>query len=93
MGKSRASSIAVDSNASVGHPSLSKDDKILYFAGELTQGVGGKDIFMTTYDEKREWEEAQSRSVSIQVVMNYIHTYTATDTSTFLLTVCREWVV
>lgn len=57
--------IAVDSNASVGHPSLSKDDKILYFAGELTQGVGGKDIFMTTYDRrKREWKAPVALSIN-----------------------------
>ncbi|MEY2963716.1 MAG: hypothetical protein RL754_977 [Bacteroidota bacterium] len=48
--------IAVDSGASVGHPALSPDDNILYFAGELASGKGGKDIYMTTYDRRRrEW--------------------------------------
>ena len=49
--------IAIDSGASVGHPALSRDDKTLYFAGELADGMGGKDIYMTTYDRRaREWK-------------------------------------
>ena len=40
--------IALDSGASIGHPALSADDNILYFAGELANGKGGKDIYMTT---------------------------------------------
>ncbi len=49
--------IAIDSGASVGHPALSQDDKTLYFAGELSDGMGGKDIYMTTYDRRaREWK-------------------------------------
>lgn len=48
-----------DSSISVGHPSLSPDDKILYFAGDLDGSVdGSKDIWMTTYNRrKKEWEK------------------------------------
>jgi len=57
--------IAVDSNASVGHPALSLDDKVLYFAGELSGGKGGKDIYMTTYDRRRrEWKQPTSLGIN-----------------------------
>lgn len=48
-----------DSSHSVGHPSLSPDDKILYFAGDIENSVeGSKDLWMTTYDRrKKEWKE------------------------------------
>lgn len=57
--------IALDSGASVGHPALSPDDKILYFAGELTNGKGGKDIYMTTYNRRaREWNTPESLNIN-----------------------------
>lgn len=48
-----------DSSVSVGHPSLSPDDKILYFAGNLPGAVdGSKDLWMTTYDRREKaWKE------------------------------------
>ena len=68
--------IAVDSNASVGHPALSPDDKILYFAGELSGGKGGRDIYMTTYDRRRrEWKEPTSLNINTRgdELYPYIH--------------------
>ena len=68
--------IAVDSNASVGHPALSLDDKILYFAGELSGGKGGRDIYMTSYDRRRrEWKEPTSLSINTRgdELYPYIH--------------------
>lgn len=57
--------IALDSGASVGHPALSPDDKTLYFAGELNEGKGGKDIYMTTYNRRaREWNAPQSLNIN-----------------------------
>jgi peptidoglycan-associated lipoprotein len=57
--------IALDSGASVGHPALSPDDKILYFAGELSDGKGGKDIYMTTYNRRaREWNTPESLNIN-----------------------------
>lgn len=47
-----------DSSKSVGHPSLSPDDKILYFSGDLNGTKGGKDIWMTKYDRRaKAWQE------------------------------------
>ena len=57
--------IALDSGASVGHPALSPDDQVLYFAGEVAGGKGGKDIYMTTYDRrKREWASPTNLNIN-----------------------------
>ncbi|OFX53185.1 MAG: hypothetical protein A2046_06310 [Bacteroidetes bacterium GWA2_30_7] len=37
----------------VGHPALSPDDLILYFAAEMPDGVGGKDIWMLKRENKK----------------------------------------
>ena len=68
--------IAVDSGASVGHPALSPDDKTLYFAGELNDGMGGKDIYMTTYDRRaREWKAPTALNINTRgdELYPYIH--------------------
>ncbi len=51
--------LAPDSTYSVGHPSLSPDDKILYFAGNLPGALGdSKDIWMTTFDRRtKKWAD------------------------------------
>lgn len=49
--------LAPDSVSSVGHPSLSPDDKYLYFASDMPGGFGGRDIWITTYNRRtRSWE-------------------------------------
>lgn len=48
-----------DSTYSVGHPTLSTDDEILYFAGNLPGSVdGSRDLWMTTYNRReRRWND------------------------------------
>lgn len=43
-----------DTMANIGHPSLSPDDKILYFVSDDYDAMGGHDIFMTTYDRRED---------------------------------------
>jgi peptidoglycan-associated lipoprotein len=38
---------------SIGHPTISADDNTLFFASDLEGGKGGKDIWMVTYDQKK----------------------------------------
>ena len=42
----------VGDSISVGHPSISDDDMVLYFAAEMQGGYGGKDIWMIRRDKK-----------------------------------------
>lgn len=50
--------LAPDSSYSVGHPSLSTDDEMLYFAGRLPGSLGGTDLWLTSYNRReRKWNE------------------------------------
>lgn len=59
--------LSEDSSVSVGHPSLSPDDKILYFAGNLEGSVEeSKDIWMTTYNRREKaWNKPTNLGSSI----------------------------
>lgn len=50
--------IGSDTMANVGQPSLSPDDKYLYFVSTDYNSRGGRDIFMTTFDRRKKiWAE------------------------------------
>lgn len=50
--------IGTDTMANVGHPSLSPDDKYLYFVSDDYNTSGKHDIFRTTYDRREDrWKE------------------------------------
>lgn len=53
--------IGLDTNANVGHPSLSPDDKYLYFVSDAYGTKGKHDIFVTTYDRREDrWKQPQN---------------------------------
>jgi len=53
--------LAPDSLSSVGHPSLSANDELLYFSGDLPGTRGGKDLWVTTYDRRaKKWNPAKN---------------------------------
>lgn len=43
---------------SIGHPSLSKDGKAMYFTSDMPGGAGGKDIWVSVLNEDNEWSDA-----------------------------------
>jgi len=45
---------------SVGHPSLSKDGKTLYFVSDMPDGVGGVDIYYATLNDDGTWSEPKN---------------------------------
>lgn len=44
--------LTADSSESVGHPHLI-DDKVMVFAGDMADGRGGKDLWITTFEKKQ----------------------------------------
>jgi peptidoglycan-associated lipoprotein len=49
--------IGTDTSANVGHPSLSPDDKFLYFVSDAYSTRGQHDIFVTTYNRReKRWD-------------------------------------
>ena len=45
--------LTADSSRSVGHPSVNEDETLLYFAGDLDGSIGGKDLWVASYDKRR----------------------------------------
>ena len=56
-----------DSSRSVGHPSINADETLLYFAGDLQGAVGGKDLWVATYDKRR---RSWSNPVNLGALVN-----------------------
>jgi peptidoglycan-associated lipoprotein len=51
--------LAPDTSSSIGHPSLSADDKFLYFSSDMEGALGEKDIWVTTFNRReKKWEKA-----------------------------------
>ncbi len=58
--------IPQDSGTTIGHPAMSPDDKVLYFAANLEGGFGGNDLYMSTYDRReRSWSAPQNLGPTI----------------------------
>lgn len=49
--------LKVDSNTTVGHPSLSDDENILVFSSDLSGGYGGKDLWISTKGKRNRWSD------------------------------------
>lgn len=47
-------------NYSTGHPSVTKDGRIIYFVSDMPGGKGGTDIYACTRIGKNEWSEPQN---------------------------------
>lgn len=44
-----------NNNYSIGHPALSLNDSVLYFASDMPGGIGGTDIYKSQLDENGNW--------------------------------------
>lgn len=64
-------------NYSVGHPSLSKDGKTLYFVSDMEGGFGGTDLYQCILDENGKWGEPENLGQVVNTPGNemfpYIH--------------------
>ena len=52
MGAPQMLILGSDTNATVGHPTLSKDEKMIIFSSDKGDGYGGKDLYMATRKDK-----------------------------------------
>ncbi|MCC5916365.1 MAG: OmpA family protein [Cryomorphaceae bacterium] len=69
-----------DSATSVGHPCLSPDDEILYFASDLEDGYGGRDLYMTTYNRReRSWEKPKNLGPKVNTLGSELYPYVHLD--------------
>ena len=49
--------VKVDSNTTIGHPTISADEKVVIFSAEMNGGYGGKDLWMVTRIARGQWSE------------------------------------
>ena len=49
--------VKVDSNTTIGHPTISADEKVVIFSAEMNGGYGGKDLWMVTRVARGQWSE------------------------------------
>ncbi len=72
--------LAPDSLSSVGHPSLSPNDELLYFSGDLPGTRGGKDIWVTTFDRRKKmWNPAQNLGPKINTADDEVYPFAHDD--------------
>ncbi|MCH8553808.1 MAG: LysM peptidoglycan-binding domain-containing protein [Schleiferiaceae bacterium] len=72
--------LAPDTMSSVGHPSLSPDDKFLYFSSDMEGTKGGKDLWVTTYNRReKKWEKATNLGSKINTKGNEMYPFIHDD--------------
>tara|TARA_B110000459_G_scaffold203793_1_gene261823 strand:+ start:2338 stop:4329 length:1992 start_codon:yes stop_codon:yes gene_type:complete len=60
----------------VGHPAISKDDKVLVFASNMPGGQGGKDLWYITYNKKmKEWSKPTNLGAEINTIGDEMFPY------------------
>ena len=56
-GETQLLQVKVDSNTTIGHPTLSEDESILIFSSDLSGGYGGKDLWITVKGKRNTWSD------------------------------------
>lgn len=68
---------------SVGHPSLSKDGKTLYFVSDMEGGFGGTDLYRCFLDENGKWGEPQNLGSIVNTPGNEMFPFIHEDNSLY----------
>lgn len=71
-----------DSTISVGHPAISPDGSLLYFASDAPAGFGGKDIWVATH-ENGQWIVTENLGEKINTSGNEMFPYVRHDGTLF----------
>jgi peptidoglycan-associated lipoprotein len=54
-GEPKLLQIKVDSNTTIGHPTLSEDESTLIFSSDMSGGYGGKDLWIVQKEKRNSW--------------------------------------
>jgi peptidoglycan-associated lipoprotein len=63
-----------------GHPSLSKDGQVMYFASDMPGGYGGKDLYFVTYSKRsKEWGDPVNLGPTINTAGDEVYPFIHED--------------
>ncbi len=71
------------SSYSVGHPSLSKDGKRIYFMSDMPGGIGGTDLYYVDLQKNGKWGKPKNLGKPINTVGNELFPYISEDSTLF----------
>ena len=57
--------VKVDSNTTIGHPTISSDEKHVIFSADMDGGLGGKDLWMVTKVARGQWSEPANLGIAV----------------------------
>lgn len=67
---------------SVGHPAISKDNKTIYFVSDMPGGLGGMDLYVSTYIDGT-WSTPQNLGSTINSAGNEVYPFVHEDGSLY----------
>ena len=71
---------------SVGHPCASDDGKLLIFASDMPGGIGGRDLWYSTFDKKNGWSAPKNLGPEINTAGNELFPSFGKDGSLYFAT-------
>jgi len=71
--------IKIDSNTTIGHPTLSEDESILIFSSEMSGGYGGKDLWIVQKEKRNNWSTPINLGPSVNTKGDEMFPFLHTD--------------
>jgi peptidoglycan-associated lipoprotein len=75
----------LDDAVTVGHPTLSQDEKVMIFSSDMPGGSGGKDLYVSTYEGKT-WSKPVNLGAGINTSANEMFPFMHDDGSLYFST-------
>ena len=85
--------IKLDSNTSIGHPSISNDEKTLIFSSDMKGGYGGKDLWIVKKEKRNKWSKPVNLGPAVNTSADEMFpSFTKTAHFTLVQMVTLAWV-
>ena len=78
-GETQLLQVKVDSNTTIGHPTLSEDESILIFSSDLSGGYGGKDLWITVKGKRNTWSDPMNLGPLVNTPGDEMFPFLASD--------------
>ena len=78
-GETQLLQVKVDSNTTIGHPTLSEDESILIFSSDLSGGYGGKDLWITVKGKRNIWSDPMNLGPLVNTPGDEMFPFLASD--------------